>query len=88
MNFTYLDLTILNSKHHMQLGLDDSVSCPAVYGASKAHCSFLLSFLCNMNRCAILFPRSFQPSSADENEMSFFLIVYGKRTTCRLALGP
>ena len=49
---------------------------------------FLLSLLCNMNRCAILFPRSLHPSSADENEMSCYLIVYRKRTTCRLALGP
>lgn len=35
-----LAVNMLKCKHRMNLGLDDSVSFPAVYGANKVCCSF------------------------------------------------
>ena len=40
-NLTYLDVNMLHSKHHIQLGPGDRVSFPTVKGARKVHCSFL-----------------------------------------------
>ena len=40
MNFTYLDVNILNIKHHIQLAPDDSVSFPVVCGAKKVVFNF------------------------------------------------
>ena len=37
MNFTYLIVYMLNCKHHMQLGPNDSVSFPAVCGVNKVY---------------------------------------------------
>ena len=34
---------MLNCKHHMQLGPDDSVSFPAIYGVNKVRCSFFFN---------------------------------------------
>ena len=45
MNFAYFVEYILNSKQHMQLGPDDSVSLPTVYGVNKVHCSYFFKFL-------------------------------------------
>ena len=44
MNFTYIDVTMLNSKHHIQLGPDDPVSFPAVCDAKQDILLFLLIF--------------------------------------------
>ena len=46
MNFTYLCIKMLNSKHHIQLGPDDSVSFPVVYGGAKQD---MLWFFVNSN---------------------------------------
>ena len=44
MNFTYLDVHTLNSKQHIQLGPDDSVSFPAVCGAKQGTLYFFDNF--------------------------------------------
>ena len=45
MNFTYTDVHMLNIKHHIQLGPDDSVSFPPVYGAKQDKLYFILLIL-------------------------------------------
>ena len=41
MNFTYHVVHMLNNLHHEQLGQDDSMSFPALYGANKVHVRFV-----------------------------------------------
>ena len=45
MNVTYLVVNMLNSKHPMLLGPDDSTSFPTVHGANKVHFSSSKKFL-------------------------------------------
>ena len=72
MNFTYLDLYILNSKHHIQLGPDDAVSFPAVYGVSKVCCSFFyLYFLCDKRMKRTVFAYIFDPLAQINNTQIF-----------------
>ena len=42
---SYFIINILSSKYHIQLGPDDSMSFPAVYGANKVNCSCSLDHL-------------------------------------------
>ena len=47
MNFVHFIANMLNCKHHIQLGPDDIVSFPAVYGAGKANSCSLDPFICD-----------------------------------------
>ena len=55
MNFFHFNVNMFNCQHNIQLGPDDSMSFPAIYGADNVHCSCSLDlFICDIKKKKML----------------------------------